>query len=223
MLKYYNKILSGKALQRVYQLASPRLQQYLDAEIQHCISRIKPGDSVLDTGCGYGRVMKELKPRCRQVVGMDNSLISMLYGRKLIRNDGDIHFCQMDAGALGFKDNSFDVVLCIQNGISAYKVDKKVLIDECVRVAKPNGKILFSTYSEKFWDERLKWFRAQAGENLIGPIDDELTGNGVIACTDGFKASTISPDEFESLGRDSGLSFEITEVDESSLFLEITK
>ena len=223
MHKYYDKILSGKALQRVYEIASLRVGQYLSAEIDYCISFIKQGDYVLDTGCGYGRIMKEISHLCRMTVGIDNSLISMLYGRKMFVDERNVRFCQMDAREMGFRDNSFDVALCLQNGISAFKVDKVRLIRECVRIAKPGGKILFSTYSEKFWKERIAWFRAQAEANLLGEIDEEATGNGKIVCKDGFSASTVSPDEFYTLGNESGITGEIVEVDESSLFFVITK
>ncbi|MBC8491810.1 MAG: class I SAM-dependent methyltransferase [Candidatus Marinimicrobia bacterium] len=223
MHKYYDKILSGKALQRVYEIASLRVGQYLSAEIDYCISFIKQGDYVLDTGCGYGRIMKEISHLCRMTVGIDNSLISMLYGRKMFADESYIRFYQMDAGEMGFRDNSFDIVLCLQNGISAFKVDKVRLIRECVRIAKPDGKILFSTYSEKFWNERLAWFKVQADEHLIGEIDEEATGNGKIVCKDGFSASTVSPKEFHALGNESGITGEIVEVDESSLFFVITK
>ena len=65
----------------------------------------------------------------------------------------------MDAINLGFQDSIFDMVVCIQNGISAFHVDLRALIQETIRITKPGGKILFSTYSDKFWEQRLKWFQ----------------------------------------------------------------
>ena len=52
----------------------------------------------------------------------------------------------MDAAALGFRDRVFDVVVCIQNGISAFKVDRRALIAEAIRVTRPGGSVLFSSY-----------------------------------------------------------------------------
>jgi len=53
-------------------------------------------------------------------------------------------------------DGSFDAVVCIQNGISAFQVDPFELVSESVRVARDHGIIFFSTYSEKFWHDRLR-------------------------------------------------------------------
>ncbi|MEW5925544.1 MAG: class I SAM-dependent methyltransferase, partial [Candidatus Zixiibacteriota bacterium] len=76
-------------------------------------------------------------------------------------------------------------------------------------------------YSDKFWEDRLEWFRAQADEGLLGDIDDEKTGNGVIVCKDGFRATTISREDFTGLTQKAGVSSEIREVDNSSIFCEI--
>ncbi len=129
----------------------------------------------------------------------------------------------MDAVCLGFKDNSFDLVLCLQNGISAFHSDRLQLVKEAIRVTRKGGKIFFSTYSEKFWTDRLEWFKLQAGEGLIGEIDETKTVSGTIICKDGFKATTIKPGEFISLISPLNVTPEITEVDESSIFFEIEK
>jgi hypothetical protein len=119
--------------------------------------------------------------------------------------------------------NSFDGVICIQNGISAIHVDQKDLIQESIRVTKPCGLVLFSTYSEKFWDDRLHWFQLQADAGLLGEIDYEKTGDGVIICKDGFKATTVSPEQFLKLISGMNVQATIVEVDESSIFCEIRK
>ena len=53
---YYSAKLSGERLQQCYELASARVKQYLEAEIDFVLSRLRPNDSVLELGCGYGRV-----------------------------------------------------------------------------------------------------------------------------------------------------------------------
>ena len=127
----------------------------------------------------------------------------------------------MNAVKLGLSDRRFDVVVCIQNGIAAFNVDRQQLIKEAMRVTRPCGMVLFSSYSERFWKDRLEWFRIQSQHGLIGEIDDDATGGGVIVCRDGFKASTVSPDDFVSLTSNLKINPIITEVDGSSLFCEI--
>ena len=81
--------------------------------------------------------------------------------------------------------------------------------------------VLFSSYSHRFWVERLKWFEIQAKEGLIGEIDYHATGNGVIVCKDGFRATTVDAGRFRSLAAALGLVPNIIEVDGSSLFCEL--
>jgi 2-polyprenyl-6-hydroxyphenyl methylase/3-demethylubiquinone-9 3-methyltransferase len=81
---------------------------------------------------------------------------------------------------------------------------------------------LFSTYAERFWDDRLEWFELQAQAGLLGEIDYDKTGDGVIACKDGFTATTVRPSAFLSLTRGLGAEVRLVEIDESSLFCEIT-
>jgi 2-polyprenyl-6-hydroxyphenyl methylase/3-demethylubiquinone-9 3-methyltransferase len=129
----------------------------------------------------------------------------------------------MDALDLRFSDNELDAVVCIQNGICAFGVDQHALLSEALRVLRPGGRALFSTYSDRFWSHRLAWFEAQAAEGLLGPIDYGDSGEGVIVCKDGFRAGRLTPEYLQSLCSTLGAEPEIREVDRSSVFCEIVK
>lgn len=221
MADYYKTSLSSERLFRVYEIAPPRIRQYLKAEVDYVIDRIKPGDTVLELGCGYGRILPDLAGNAAMVVGIDTSLESLRFGLERLGTIEDYPLLNMNAIHLGFADHAFDLVTCIQNGISAFHVDEKTLIAESVRVTKPGGRVLFSSYSQKFWPDRLEWFRLQSEAGLLGEIDEEKTGDGVIVCKDGFTATTVGPDEFRSLAGGLGVDCRIMEVDNSSLFCEI--
>jgi SAM-dependent methyltransferase len=221
MNRYYADNLASERLKRCYEMAPPRVKQYLAAEIEFVLGRIKPADEVLELGCGYGRVLFPLLDKVRTVVGIDTSLKSLVSAKQMLPPGDSWELMNMDAGFLGFKDQTFEVVVCIQNGLSAFSIDRRALIEEALRVTKTGGKALFSSYSARFWEERLFWFRLQADHGLIGEIDEEKTGEGVIVCKDGFQASTIGQEEFLSLTSGLGVHITITEVDGSSLFCEI--
>jgi len=221
MSGYYSDNLSADRLKQVYEIASPRIRQYLDAEIAHVLQKIQPGDTVLELGCGYGRVFDRLCDTADQVIGIDSSLSSLAHGKKNLKNLSNCSLLCMDAVQLAFCDRAFNVVVCIQNGISAFHVDQRELVKESVRVLKPGGTALFSSYSDKFWDERLVWFEQQAEAGLLGAIDYHKTGDGEIVCKDGFTATTMRPGQFLTLIADMDVHAEIVEVDSSSVFYEI--
>jgi 2-polyprenyl-6-hydroxyphenyl methylase/3-demethylubiquinone-9 3-methyltransferase len=194
----------------------------LEAEIEHLLSHVRPEDTVLELGCGYGRILPAISAEAGLVVGVDTSLSSLKMAHDMLSGCRNCRLALMDAARLAFGDAVFDVVVCIQNGISAFRVDRRNLIAEGVRVVKADGIVLFSSYSDRIWSERLHWFLLQSEEGLLGEIDFGRTGDGVIVCKDGFTATTVRPEEFESLTSGLGVDSKIVEVDESSLFCEIT-
>ena len=221
MTGYYDETLSAHRLRRCYEIAPPRVRQYLEAEIQHVLGKIRPSDTVLELGCGYGRVLEPLAEHAATVVGVDTSRASLQLAKKLLGESGRCHLLAMNAVSLGFRPGVFDVVIGIQNSISAFKVNERDLIREALRVTRPGGWVLLSSYSENFWDARLEWFELQAKHGLIGEIDPDQTGNGVIVCKDGFRAVTLGPGDFTVLVTSLGYDPIIEEVDGSSIFCEI--
>ncbi|MGD9140204.1 MAG: class I SAM-dependent methyltransferase [bacterium] len=219
---YYSENLAGIRLKQCYDIAPPRVRQYLEAEIKHVLSRLGPGDSVLELGCGYGRVTREIAREAGRVVGIDTAAESLKLAGDAARAEACEYF-KMDATDLDFDDDEFDMVVCVQNGICAFGVDRETLVKEAIRVTRPGGRILFSTYSGKFWAHRLRWFELQAEHGLVGEIDYEASGGGVIACKDGFRAGAMGEEDFRGLCARIGVEFSITEVDESSVFCELIK
>lgn len=223
MRGYYTAKLSGDRLRRCYALAPERVRQYLEAEIGFLLGRLRPGDSVLELGCGYGRVALRLAEVAARVVGIDTSEESLELARRLAGPASRCEFLRMDAAALAFRGREFDRVACIQNGVCSFAVDPDRLVREALRVVRPGGSALFSTYAESFWPERLRWFEAQAAAGLVGAIDRDATGDGTIVCKDGFRVGQFGPEEFRSLIHRLGVDGEIATVDDSSVFCEILR
>ncbi|MFH2003026.1 MAG: class I SAM-dependent methyltransferase [Planctomycetota bacterium] len=219
-MSYYAQRLSGERLRQCYDLAQLRVKQYLQAEIDHVLQRLREEDSVLELGCGYGRIALELAKKVSHVTGIDTAHESIELGKQLAGKATTCEFVDMDAANLTFPDNSFDAVLCLQNGICAFGVDKTRLVREAARVCRPKGRVIFSSYAKRFWPHRLEWFELQSAHGLLGEIDRKATGEGVIVCKDGFKADFMQPSDFEALWKSLGLIPKIMEVDNSITFCE---
>lgn len=219
---YYGQKLHGSRLKRCYEIAPPRIRKYLDAEVQYVLRRTPRQGRILELGCGYGRVLKYLAKTSQTVVGIDISFSNLGLARQVSEEFPTCYLAAMNAVGLGFKDNAFDRVVCIQNGISAFHVDQRSLIEESIRVTKDQGLVLFSSYTDKIWPARLHWFKLQAEVGLIGEIDWQHTRHGVIVCKDGFTAHTIGREDFHKLTVDLPVNVSIEEVDESSVFCVMT-
>ena len=221
MNDYYSERLSSNNLKRCYDIAPPRVKQYLRAEVEYVREHLQKTDSVLELGCGYGRVLKELLPYSSSIIGIDTSIESLLIVKDYVEQNSRCQVIQANAESLPLCDGFIDKVICIQNGISAFKVDAIELLKESIRITRKGGQCLFSSYSDKFWKHRIDWFKLQADTGLIGEIDWNRTSDGVISCRDGFLATTFTQNDFQNLISQLDLNAAVIEVDESSIFCKI--
>lgn len=217
MKDYYIDNLSGNHLHRVYQLADDAVKNYLQGEIDYFKSRIKPGDRVLELGCGYGRIIKEIAEPSHHTVGIDNAPGNLDLARAYLHESPNVDVQLMSVDKLGFPDKQFDLVLCTQNGLSAFGLDPLIVINEALRVTSSGGCLLCCTYADLFWPARLAWFRRQSDAGLLGPIDEDSTGNRAIVCRDGFVSRSMTHQQFEELAEAANASVSIEETPTGSL------
>ncbi|HAQ40054.1 MAG TPA: class I SAM-dependent methyltransferase, partial [Clostridiales bacterium] len=163
----------------------------------------------------------ELAPYCGSIVGIDISEESVELGREYLKDYPNASMVTMDVHKMVFP-KPFDIIFCLQNGLSAMRADYTV-INKILETLAQGGTAYFSSYSAKFWDFRLRWFEEQADKGLLGEIDYTRTQHGVIICKDGFRATIHLPEDFQKIGEESGYPYQVQEVDESSVFLIIHK
>lgn len=219
MNNYYADKLNSQSLFRVYETDISRVKQYLDEEIDFVRKKLSGTERVLEMAAGYGRIVKELAPYCDSIIGMDISAENVELGKEYLKDNPNASMVTMDAHVMAF-DGTFNVILCLQNALSAMRSNTSV-IDHIIKLLAPGGTAYFSSYSAKFWEWRLKWFEEQADKGLLGEIDYDQTKDGVIVCKDGFRAITHSLEQLGEIGEIIGLPYQIEEVDESSIFLII--
>ncbi|MBU0741108.1 class I SAM-dependent methyltransferase [bacterium] len=219
---YYAEGLAAERLRLCYDLATPEVRRYMGAEIAHVRARLDPDDRVLELGCGYGRIVKDLAASAGFICGVDTSRASLRYGADYLAGVENVALVCADAAAPGLAPGAFDVVCCLQNGVSAFKIEPLRLFRAALESTRPGGRTLFASYAAGFWEDRLAWFRIQAEHGLVGEIDEDATGNGRIVCKDGFSATTFGADDFRDLAAACGRETRIETVAASSLFCEMT-
>ena len=124
---YYSTRLAADRLRRCYELAPPRVRQYLASEIEFVLDRVHPGSSVLELGCGYGRVLEPLRAAAHGDRGGHRPAQPGRGPEVGWRSPRPL--AAMTARCLGFPDRAFDLVACIQNGISAFGVGRLALLE----------------------------------------------------------------------------------------------
>jgi tocopherol O-methyltransferase len=109
------------------------------------------GIHILDAGCGVGgtaiyfathydcHVTGITLPKPQSEMGKENVIMENLQHRVTILQ-GD--YCNT-----GLPDRSFDMVCALES--SCHAPDKKVFLEECFRLLKPNGILLIADYFEK--------------------------------------------------------------------------
>lgn len=120
MKNYYAENLNATKLYDVYQTDIPRVKQYLDKEIAFVQNRLSPDSVVFEMGAGYGRIMKRLAPYASSVYGIDISQSSVSFGQQYLKACPN---CTLSvADVYTYDDNTaYNAVLCLQNGLSAFK------------------------------------------------------------------------------------------------------
>jgi SAM-dependent methyltransferase len=100
------------------------------------------GSRVLEVGAGYGYVVPHLQ-RAARYVGLDLALSAV---RQIGASAaGRAHALVADGAALPFPERCFDVVLCLE--VVEHVGEPTRLVEECFRVVRPGGHVVFSTPS----------------------------------------------------------------------------
>jgi SAM-dependent methyltransferase len=151
---------------------------------------IRATDTVLEIGCGVGRVGASLAPRCARWIGADVSAEMLRHARTALAEQANVSLVHLNGVDLaGIDDASVDVAYCTGVFMHLDEWERYRYLAEAFRVLRPGGRVYvdnINLLSPEGWTiftqtmrmdplarpvnvsktstpEELSWFAAQAG------------------------------------------------------------
>jgi SAM-dependent methyltransferase len=106
----------------------------------------RPGNLILDAGCGNGRHALPLSRAGYRVVGLDGSGVLLAAARRSARGASWPHFVHSSYATLPFAPGAFDAVVCLGTALG-YLGDEgdRAALQEFRRVLAPGGSLVLET------------------------------------------------------------------------------
>lgn len=117
---------------------------------------IKPEDTILEIGCGIGRVGQALAPLCKEWIGCDVSPHMLGHARQRLAAFDNVRFVEISGFDLrSIADASIDLVYCTVVFMHLDEWERYKYILEAGRALKPGGRIFvdnFNLRSAEGWE-----------------------------------------------------------------------
>lgn len=114
----------------------------------------RPGDRVLEVGCGAGHVLQEFGETTR--TGLDLSTTMLERARR--RLGGSVRLLRGSAEQLPLANASYDIVLCTE--VLEHTQHPEQVINELMRVAAPGARVVVSIPNEANIDRAKRFIRS---------------------------------------------------------------
>jgi SAM-dependent methyltransferase len=140
--------------------------------------KLRPGDRILDVGCGPGRHAVLLAKAGLNVTGIDVSLRFLELAAESARAAGvGAAFFEVDARQMPFEDEFDAVISLCQGGFGLMGADDSLVLRRMMEAAKPGALVVVSAFSAYFQVTNLEadqTFDADAGVvHEVAHIKDE--------------------------------------------------
>ena len=116
--------------------------------------RDKNPGSVLDLGCGRGRLGLEVERLGYTVTGIDNSSVACTTARTRISEVIELDFTKLTTVADTLKERQFDWIMAAD--VLEHTPDPKTTLSFYGRFLKPDGRLIVSLPNVAVWDNRLR-------------------------------------------------------------------
>lgn len=121
-------------------------------------SGITEGEKALDIGCGRGDLMMALARIGADVTGVDYSKDALEIAEKAFANQAPdlknkLKVLHSNATDLNFSDQSFDYIFMTDLVEHLYPEELRKCFEECMRVLKPEGKLIVHTAPNRWYND----------------------------------------------------------------------
>jgi SAM-dependent methyltransferase len=135
--------VDGSANEQVLQLTGA----YSARQVATALA-LRSTESVLELGCGVGRIGHLLAPKVAHWEGADISANMLKVARERLAAHANVGFTELVRTSLApLPDASFDKAYCVAVFIHMDKEDFYLYLEELARVVKPGGLIYFDTWN----------------------------------------------------------------------------
>ncbi len=181
-------------------------RQYIWKDIKPLVRFAKEGDSVLDIGCGNGRLYQLFKDLSISFTGADISAGLIDIAKNTYP---DATFAVSDMRSLPFELESFDIAYSIAAVHHLPRDGQQQTLVEAARVLKPGGLFVMTN-----WNFLGRWTqkRIEKGRYLIGDTSDHIIANFISGDKKTDEARhywNITPEQMAELAEEAG--FDVVE------------
>lgn len=210
------KFIVRPYLEKWLKKGAPLLQDWLKKENNYLKKCIKGNSAILDVGCGFGRNIKGLINKDRELVGIDCDKSVLEVAKKELAPYKKVTLFLEKAEKLHFKDNTFDYVICMGNTFGDMLSAKTEILSEMKRVVKKGGKIIISVFSENALKERVENLK-RAGFKII------KIKNSNIYTEEGLITEQFTKEKLKNIFKKAGLNDKVAELNPISYICEAVK
>ena len=178
----------------------------MQAEEEFLRALPETADSLLDVGCGSGRILEALAGRTRRLAGIDLVHANLLHSRGRVRSRPDLLLAEADALSMPFRDSSFAAVAVMINTLGNFGPAQRALLAEMSRVG---GKVVAGCYSLEAEDAQREWYAVLQAEGLLGPVDEDRSDRVRFVSKDGYVSERFDEGRLGSLFRAAGMGAQI--------------
>ena len=191
---------------RCQQLATPRILALMQAEADFLRATPETEESVLDIGCGSGRILEALAGRARVLAGIDLVYANLGHSRRRLPGHG-LLLLQGDALRMPFPDAAFAVSTVMINTLGNFGDAQVPLLAEMRRVSRI---VIAGCYSTAAAAAQREWYAVMHAHGYLGTVDEARSTPYLCVTTDGYHSQRFDEARLTGLFAAAGMGAEVT-------------